>query len=151
MTNKQYVLEAMKRSGKLAAMAVQEKASTMTGTELYAEEAYIPAFKAACAKMSMLDRSMGFVCKTPAERIVRLLQPYDSAVYTQDPEELPDRWAFVWSTDPAKARPFIAQSSSPYNTGDCCTHDGKTWRSGQDGNVSIPGTVGANWEEVVEA
>ena len=149
MTNKTFVLETMKRSGKLAAMAVQEKAPTMTGTELCAEDAYIPDFKAACAKMNMLDRLPGFVCKTSAGRVVRLLQPYDSTIYTQEPEELPAQWGFVWSTDPAKALPFIALSTSPYNTGDCCTHDGKTWRSGQDNNVWAPGTPGVRWEEIL--
>ena len=138
----------MKRSGKLAAQAVQAKAAEMTGTELNAEDAYIPAFKAACAKMNMLERSAGFVCKSTAGRVVRLLQPYDSTIYTQEPEELPAQFGFVWSTDPAKALPFIALSTSPYNTGDCCTHEGKVWRSGQDGNVWAPGTPGVKWEEV---
>lgn len=148
MTNQEYVLETMKRSGKLAAQAVQEKASGMTGTELNAEFAYIPRFYAACAKMNMLDRPVGFVCCSPAGRVVRLLQRYDSDVFTQEPEELPSMWGFAWSTDPAKALPFVAISTSPYNTGDCCTHEGKTWRSGQDNNVWAPGTPGVKWEEV---
>lgn len=148
MTNQEYVLETMKRSGKLAAQAVQEKASGMTGTELNAEVAYIPRFYAACAKMNMLDRPVDFVCKSPAGRVVKLLQPYDSDVFTQEPEELSAQWGFVWSTDPAKALPFVAISTSPYNTGDCCTHEGKTWRSGQDNNVWAPGTPGVKWEEV---
>ena len=151
MTNKDYVLETMKRSGKLAAQAVQAKAPDMTGTELNAEDAYIPEFKAACAKMNMLERPAGFVCKSTAGRVVRLLQPYDSTIYTQEPEELPAQFGFVWSTDPAKALPFIALSTSPYNTGDCCTHEGKVWRSGQDGNVWAPGTPGVKWEEVSQA
>ena len=148
MTNQEYVLETMKRSGRLAAQAVQAKAAEMTGTELNAEDAYIPRFRAACAKMNMLERSVGFVCKSTAGRVVRLLQPYDSTIYTQEPEELPAQFGFVWSTDPAKALPFIALSTSPYNTGDCCTHEGKVWRSGQDGNVWAPGTPGVKWEEV---
>lgn len=145
MTNKQYVLEAMKRSGKLAAMAVQEQASAMTGTELYAEDAYIPAFQAACAKMNMLGRLPGFVCKSSAGRVVRLLQPYDSTIHTQEPEELPDQWEFVWSTDPAKALPFLAIDSSPYNTGDCCSVDGVVYRSNVDGNTLAPAARTVSW------
>ena len=148
MTNKDYVLETMKRSGKLAAQAVQAKASEMTGTELNAEDAYIPRFRAACARMNMLERLAGFVCLSPAGRVVRLVQPYDSDVFTQEPEELPAQFGFVWSKDPAKALPFVAISTSPYNTGDCCTNEGKTWRSGQDGNVWAPGTPNVKWEEV---
>lgn len=148
MTSKERVLERERQRGRAAAREVQTKAPDMNGTELYAVDDRIPRFKAACEKMNMLDRPVGFVCKSSAGRVVRLLQPYDSTIYTQEPEELVAQWGFVWSTDPAKALPFIALSTSPYNTGDCCTYDGKTWRSGQDGNVWAPGTVGVKWEEV---
>ena len=146
MTSKERVLERERQRGRVAAQEVQTKAPEMTGTELYAVDDRIPRFRAACAKMNMLDRPVGFVCLSPAGRVVRLLQPYDSDVFTQAPEELPAQWGFVWSTDPAKALPFVAISTSPYNTGDCCTHEGQTWRSGQDGNVWAPGTPGVKWE-----
>lgn len=148
MTNKDYVLETMRRYGRMAALAVQEKSTEMNGTELNAEDSYIPAFHSACAKMNMLERKAGFVCISPYGRVVRLLQPYDSDVFTQAPEDLPAQFGFVWSTDPAKAKPFIALSTSPYNTGECCTHEGHVWRSGQDGNVWAPGTPNVKWEEV---
>lgn len=148
MTAKERVLERERQRGLMAAKEVQTKAPEMTGTELYAVDDRIPRFRAACAKMNMLDRPTGFVCRSSAGRAVRLLQPYDSTIYTQEPEELPAQWGFAWSTDPAKALPFVAISTSPYNTGDCCTHEGKTWRSGQDGNVWAPGTPGVKWEEV---
>lgn len=148
MNQKDYVLDSLKRNGLAAAKILQEKAAEMTGTELYAEEDYIPDFKAACAKQNMLTRPIGFVCRSTAGRMVKLTQPYDSTIYTQEPEELSAQWGFKWSTDPAKALPFIALATSPYNTGECCTHTGKTWRSGQDGNVWEPGTPNVKWEEV---
>lgn len=148
MTSKERVLERERQRGYEAAKVVQTNAESMTGTELYAAEDRIPSFKAACAKMNMLDRPVGFVCRSTEGRVVKLLQNYDSTIYTQEPEELVAQWGFKWSTDPAKARPFIALSTSPYNTGDCCTYDGKTWRSGQDGNVWEPGTPNILWEEV---
>lgn len=151
-TSKERVLTRERTRGReagwLDAVELQESADAMTGTELYAADDRIPAFQAACAKQNMLERSVGFVCKSTAGRVVRLLQPYDSNTYTEEPEQLPAQWGFKWSTDPAKALPFIALSTSPYNTGECCTHDGKVWRSGQDGNVWVPGTTGVNWEEV---
>lgn len=150
MTDKEYVLETMQARGLAAAQRVQAEAAELTGTELYAREGYIPGFAAACAQKNMLERTAGFVCRSAAGRVVRLLQPYDSTIYTQEPEELPAQWGFVWSTDPAKALPFIAMSTSPYNTGDCCTHAGHIWRSGQDGNVWAPGSVGVNWEDLGE-
>lgn len=160
MTSKERVLERERLRGLEAAKAIQSNADNMTGTELYAADDRIPTFAAAVKRMNMLDRPAGqtggFVCRSSAGRVVRLLQNYDSTVYLHEdgtpwePEELPAQWGFKWSTDPAKARPFIALSTSPYNTGECCTHDGKVWRSGQDGNVWVPGTTGASWEEVTE-
>lgn len=146
MNQKDYVLDSLKRNGKAAAQALQEKAADMTGTELYAEEDYIPDFKAACAKQNMLTRPIGFVCRSTEGRVVKLTQPYDSTIYTQEPEELSAQWGFKWSTDPAKAQPFIALSTSPYNTGECCTEEGEVYRSKMDGNVYAPFAYPQGWE-----
>ena len=150
--DKQFVLDTMRAQGLAQAQALQETSPEMTGTELYAQEGYIPDFQAAKAAKNMLERKAGqtdgFVCRSTAGRVVRLLQPYDSSVYTQEPEELPAQWGFVWSTDPAKARPFVALATSPYNTGDCCTEGGTTWRSAIDGNVWSPSAYPQGWEAV---
>ena len=148
MNNKDFVLETMKRSGKLVAQAVQTRSAEMTGTELNAENAYIPGFVAACGKMNMLNRPVGFVCKSSAGRVVKLLQVYDSTVYTQEPEELPAQWGFVWSDDPTHALPFVAISTSPYMKGNCCTENGRVFRSLIDNNVWLPSAYPQGWEVV---
>ena len=148
MNDKEFVLKTLRQAGKQAAEALQQKAPDMTGTELYAEEEFIPSFKAAVAKKNMLERPIGFVCRSSAGRVVRLLQNYDSSIYTQKPEELPAQYGFVWSKDPAKALPFIALSTSPYNTGDCCTETGIVYRSTMDGNVHAPSAYPQGWEVV---
>lgn len=126
----------------------------MNGTELNAEDMYIPDFKAACAKMNMLHRKAGqkdgFVCKSSAGRVVRLIQNYDSTVFTQEPEDLPAQWRFVWSKDPKKALPFIALSTSPYDTGDCCTENDIVYRSLKDTNTQPPSAWPQGWERVIE-
>lgn len=149
MTNKEIVLETMKRSGKLVAQSVQTRSVEMTGTELNAESTYIPTFAAACQKMNMLNRPVGFVCKSSAGRVVKLLQVYDSTIYTQEPEELPAQWGFVWSDDPAHAKPFVAISTSPYMTGNCCTEGEEVFRSLIDNNVHAPSAYPQGWEKVV--
>lgn len=149
MTNREIVLETMKRAGKLVAQSVQTRSSEMTGTELNAESTYIPDFIAACKKMNMLARPVGFVCKSSAGRVVKLLQVYDSTVYTQEPEDLPAQWGFVWSDDPAHALPFIALSTSPYMKGNCCTENGEVFRSLIDNNVYAPSAYPQGWEKVV--
>lgn len=148
MTSKERVLERERQRGRLAAQEVQNSADSMTGTELYAVDDRIPSFAAAVAAKNMLERPVGFTCKTTAGRVVRLIQPYDSVTYPQEPEELPAQWGFKWSTDPKKALPFVAISTSPYNTDECCTFDGHVWQSGQDGNVWAPGTVGVKWTDL---
>lgn len=98
------------------------------------------------ANANILTRSPGFVCRSTAGRVVKLLQVYDSTIYTQEPEDLPAQWGFVWSQDPAKALPFIALSTSPYMAGDCCTEDGKVYRSKIDNNVWAPSAYAQGWE-----
>lgn len=152
-TAKEIVLQVHRDMGLQAAQKLQEAADGMTGTELYAAEDNIPDFAAAAALKNMLERKAGFVCRSSAGRVVKLIQPYDSAIYTQEPEELPAQWGFEWSTDPKKARPFVAMSTSPYNTDHCCTYPAEdgvqhVWRSGQDNNVWPPLSVGVEWEDL---
>ena len=147
-SDKEFVLDAMQRIGKTIAQDIQNRSAEMTSTELYAEEDYIPDFAAACALKNMLERTAGFVCRSSAGRVVKLLQPYDSTIYTGEPETLPAQWGFVWSTDPAKALPFVAMSTSPYMTGDCCTDGGKVWRSTIDNNVWAPTAYPQGWTEL---
>lgn len=148
MTSKERVLQRERQRGYEAAKVVQDNADMMTGTELYAADDRIPSFKAAVDRMNMLDRPVGFVCKSSAGRVVRLLQVYDSDIYTQEPEELPAQWGFKWSTDPAKALPFVSISTSPYMMGDCCAENDAVYRSLIDNNVWEPSGYPAGWELV---
>ena len=152
LTEKEFVLDTLRRAGKSAAVNLQAESPSMTGTELCAAEEYIPNFQAARTAKNMLERKAGqkdgFVCRSSAGRVVRLLQVYDSEIYPQEPEELPAQWGFVWSTDPDKALPFLSLSTSPYAKGDCCTAGGKIWRSKIDTNTWSPETNPEFWEEV---
>lgn len=145
MNNKEFVLDTLRRAGKLQAENLQNKASDMTGTEIYAEEDFLPAFN---PQKQYLNYKAGYVCRSTAGRAVKLLQPYDSTIYTAEPEELPAQWGFYWSTDPAKALPFIALSTSPYSKGDCCTVNNVTYRSLIDNNVYAPSEYAQGWETI---
>lgn len=157
MTNT-FILEKMRAQGKIDAVALQAISGNMTGTELNDKTDMIPAFAEAVKIKNMLDRPAGqtggFVCRSSAGRVVSLLQKYDSTVYLHEdgtpwePEELPAQWRFKWSTDPAKALPFIKLATSPYNTGDCCTWEGAVYRSTIDNNVYSPAEYPQGWEDV---
>lgn len=148
MTSKEYVLDTLRRTGLQAAQNLQAAAGDMTGTALNAETAFIPNFTAAMARQNMLTRPAGFVCRSSAGRVVKLLQPYDSDVYPGEPEELPAQWGFVWSDDPAHAQPFVAIATSPYMTGNVCEEGGEIFRSLMDNNVHAPSAYPAGWEKI---
>lgn len=160
MNSKELVLDTLRRSAGLIAKNVQEQSGTMTGTELNAQQDYIPSFKTACEKMNMLDRKAGltdgFVCRSTAGRVVRLIQNYDSNNYLHEdgtpwePEELPAQWGFVWSDEPAHAQPFVAISTSPYMKGNCCTENDVVYRSTIDNNVWAPSAYPQGWEKAEE-
>ena len=144
--------DIMFQEGRRQALELQDRSSAMTGTELNAADNRIPAFSEAVKQKNMQDRKAGqtdgFVCLSPAGRVVRLIQNYDSNVSTQPPEELPAQWRMVWSADPAKAKPFIASSTSYYNIGDCCLNAaGQPRRSRIDANVFDPDTSPQFWED----
>lgn len=142
----------MYAQGRANALALQDRAAEMTGTELYAQDGDIPTFAAAKANANMLTRKAwekdGFVCRSSAGRVVRLIQQYDSETYPGEPETLAAQWRFVWSTDPSKALPFVRITTSPYGKGDCCVFEGKVWRSTHDTNTWSPAEYPGWWEEV---
>ena len=139
------ILDVLKKAGRMAAEELKERSAEMTGSELYNEKDFIPAFN---PERQYLNFPVGYICKSAAGRVVKLLQPYDSTVYIGQPEELPAQWGFFWSTDPEKALPFVALSTSPYNTGDCCTENETVYRSLIDNNVWKPSDYPAGWEAV---
>lgn len=153
MSNELY-MTAMREKGAADAADLQSRAPSMDGTSLYSESDKIPDFQAAKAAKNMLERKAGqqdgFVCRSTAGRVVRLIQNYDSTVYTQEPEELPTQWGFVWSKNPDDALPFVALSTSPYMTGDYCLNNaGQPKRSTIDNNVWSPDTNPEYWENAL--
>lgn len=150
MTSREFVLETMKRNGKMAAQTIQDNAENMTGTELYDNYGYIPSFYAACANKNMLERKIGFVCRSPQGRVVKLIQPYDSTIYAQEPEELTAHWGFKWSTNPKHALPFFKSAESPYGEGECCIWNDEVYRSKIIANVYSPEEYPQGWEVVVD-
>ena len=145
MTDKEFVLTTMREYGMRRAQDLQETSEGMTGTELYEKEDYIPDFSAAVAKKNMLEQDG----RVPVPVFCRAYcAPYPKLQQRQEPEELPAQWGFYWSDDPKKALPFVAMSTSPYMTGNCCTHNGHVWQSGQDNNVWEPGTVNVKWTDL---
>lgn len=141
------IKQLAKDKGTADAEQLQTNAEMMTGTELYEDKRMIPLFPEAVKVKNMLQRPIGFVCKSTAGRVVRLLQPYDSDVFTAEPEDLPAQFGFKWSKNPAHALPYIALSTSPYNTDEVCSENGKVYKSTMDNNVWSPTNYPQGWAE----
>lgn len=139
------ILNTIKKLARAYAESVQTKAPEMNGTELNSEKDFIPKFN---PERQYTNFPIGYVCKSSAGRVVKLLQPYDSTIYTSEPEELTAQWGFVWSDNPAHALPYIALSTSPYMVGNVCTENDIVYRSCIDNNVWSPSTYPAGWEVV---
>lgn len=143
MMDKNLLLETLKRVGKIIAEDLQKRSSDMMGTELYEEKLFIPKFN---PERQYLNFTVGYICQSEAGRVVKLLQPYDSTIFTQQPEELPAQWGFYWSTNPDEALPFVAISTSPYMKGDCCIENDIVYRSLIDNNTWKPSEYPQGWE-----
>lgn len=136
----------MYEEGRRQALDLQARSGTMTGTEIIAEESKIPAFDHA------KDYSAWPVGAPVADegQVWTLLQPHNAANYTGRPSTLRALWGLAHTTDPAKAKPFVAPygTSGLYMTGECCTENGGIHRSKVDNNPYAPSEYPDNWEEV---
>lgn len=143
--DRDFILKLFREYGKNIVDTFEAKASSMAPDELIEHANFYPDFN---PDRQYLYFSPGFVCVSPSGNVVKLLQPYDSIIYQQQPEDLPAQWGFVWPTNPKYAKPFIAISTSPYMDGDCCTFEGRVYRSEMNNNVWPPGTVGISWTDL---
>ena len=64
------------------------------------------------------------------------------------PGESPTMWAHCHGTTAQTARPFLAESYNPYQTGHYCTADGAVWRCKYDNVVYSPKDWAMAWERV---
>lgn len=133
---------------RLAALDCQERAADMNAEEIFDNEDFFPMWNPNIH--NYLEKKAGYVCKTPSGNLVRLIQPYDSETYTDEPEKLSAQWGFYWSKDPRRAKDFVKSATSPYNIGDCCKENGKVYRSTMDANTYAPSEYERGWELVAE-
>ena len=151
-------LEAMRAKGAADAADFQQRSAEMDGTAMYAEEEKIPDFAEAVKVKNMNQRpwgqTNGFVCRNSLEQVVRLVQPYDSDIYTQEPGDkaLAAHWRFVYSKDPKKAKPFLEDtdvlSLYYYSEDECCIDAGFVWQSKLTPNTWRPTEYEAGWKKL---
>lgn len=139
--------QIMYDEGRRQALALQEKAPEMTGTEIIAEETNVPAWR------SDKDYS-GWTAGAPVAdegQVWTLIQPHNAAEYQGRPSTLRALWGLAHTTDPAKAKPWVDPygRSGMYMTGECYVDaDGVVYRCKQDNVVYSATALPDAWETV---
>lgn len=147
MESKEYVLKKMRATGLQAAEAFQAEAPELDETAIIDREDDMPDFDP--DKHQYLNWKVG-TCVRDDGQVWQLIQPYDSNTYKDHPNDMRAQWSLCHTKDPAKAKPYVAPlgTSGVYMKDECCTEDGKVYRSKVDNNVWEPGVCG--WTESEE-
>ncbi len=140
-------LQLIRQQGKADALALREAAPGMTGTEIIAEEGKIPPWDSAKDYSKWKPGSP----VTDENQVWTLIQPHNAAHYAGRPSGLRSLWGLAHTTDPTKAKPWVASygTSGLYMSGEVCTYphagSGKlhVWRCTYDNNEYPPQTQGA--------
>lgn len=143
-------LDIIRRSGKADALDLRERAPSLTGTEVIAEESKVPAFD------PNKDYTNWPVSAPVADedQVWILLIPHNAANYSGRPSTLRALWGLAHTTDPAKAKPWVASygTSGLYKLDEVCTYNGHIWRNLYNDNEYPPETLNAEdrWEDLGE-
>ena len=141
--------------GRRNALDLIARAPDMDGTAIIAEEEKVPAW-------SQTADYSGKAVGSPVSdegQIWTLLSPHNAAHYTGRPSTLRALWGLAHTTDPKKAKPWVASygASGLYKVDECCTYpapDGTThvFRNKYDNNEFAPLTLNVEnrWEDLGE-
>lgn len=149
-------LDIMRVQGKADALELQERAPSMTGTEIIAEENKIPDFDPAKDYTSWKAGSP----VADDGQVWVLIQPHNAAHYPGRPADNRALWGLAHTKDPAKAKRYVA----PYGTSglwmvdEVCIYPNKEgvdhiYRNKHDNNEYPPETLNVEnrWEDLGEA
>ena len=152
MTNKDFVLDTLRRAGLREAQAVRDGAvaGTLDGTAVIAAEGYIPDYPED-GKRDFTAVPVGSPYHYDGQ-VYKLWQQHNA---NGQPDWTPDKAVSLWdiyhTTDPAYAKPYVTPQGARgiYQQGDCMIWtDGQVWRSNISNNAWTPDTYPAGWETV---
>ena len=141
--------------GKADALDLAQRAETMDGTAIIAEEQKVPLFVpgtdySGCPK----GTPIGEVIDGEVQ-IFTMITPVNTANYPGiTPNTERSLFSLCHTTDPAKAKPWVPSqgTSGLYRLGECCTYNGHVWRNLFEGNQYPPQTLNVEhyWEDLGE-
>lgn len=147
MDSKTLVLDVMRELGKNEAVELREKASSLTGTEIVAQERAIPPWN---EKQDYTEWPTGSPV-TDEGQVWTLLIPHRAADYMGRPSTLRSLWGLAHTTDPTRAKPWVDPQglSGVYMKNECyLEEDGTVKRCLQDNCVYDAEALPAAWETV---
>lgn len=142
-------------AGKADALDLASRAPDMDGTAIIAEEDHIPAWSETA---DYTAQPAGIPVQDEGQ-VWLLLIPHNAAHYTGRPSKNRALWGLAHTTDPHKAKPWVASygTSGLYKIDECCTWlhpDGTTHvhRNKHDNNEFPPLTLNVEdrWEDLGE-
>ena len=145
----------MYEEGLRNALTLREQAATLSGTEIIAQEDNIPAWS---ATKDYNRWPIGAPVQDEGQYWL-LLIPHHAAHYTGRPVGLRALWGPAHTTDPKRAKPWVAPfgTSGLYKQDECCTYpipDGSmhVFRNRYENNEFPPLTmnVESRWEDLGE-
>lgn len=154
MMTKDETLEIMREHGKADALDLQERAPSLSGTEIIAEENKIPTFD---PEKDYSEWAAGYPVSDEGQ-VWLLIKPYNAAHYVGRPSELRALWGLAHTKDPAMAKAWVAPYgvSGLYMMDECCTYPVEetihVFRNKYDNNEYPPLTlnVEGRWEDLGE-
>lgn len=150
MTAKEIVLEAMRNLGRGDALSLRGRAADMDGTAIIAEEFKVPPFDPG---KDYTDWPRGAPVADEGQ-VWTLLQPHNAAHHEGRPSGLRALWGLCHTTDPARAKPFVAPygTSGIYKRGECVREEnGVVYRLTVDETDHRPADYPQGWEAVSES
>ncbi|MGI5823984.1 MAG: hypothetical protein ACOX7J_00265 [Bacillota bacterium] len=145
------LLATIEKACRVATEDLRVRANDLTGTEVIAEEEFVPRFDAAKDYTGFPVGSPVYEEINGEKQVYKLLQPHNASIYPSDtPASLPALWSICHTTDSTKAKPFMPPNgtSGMYMKDECCKHNGTVYRCKADNNVYSPSEYAENWEVV---
>lgn len=138
---------AMYQAGRTAALELQAKAPTMTGTQIVDREQDCPDFD---PKKDYRNTPAGAPVADEGQ-VWTLITPHNAADYQGRPSTLRALWNLCHTTNPAKAKPWVDPlgQSGMYLRGECYLHkDGSIKRCIVDKTNFDADAMPRHWETV---
>ena len=151
MTDREFVLDVMRKSGLASARNLRERAvAGASGTEVIGEEEFVPNYPPD-GKRDFTAVPLGAPYKYGGQ-VYKLWSQHNA---NGQPDWTPDKafslWDIYHTTDPARAKPYLPVQGARglYQVGECMIwSDGLVYRSTIDNNDRTPDIM-PDWWEVV--